>query len=90
MVNTGRTVLYSRVGTGTRTSLVPVHVLQNLRQNSTKIIIRFSFFVPCSITGLYLLVPYSAKVLHIVHELCENTLVFYFQCKETCRNCFDF
>ena len=79
-VNTGHTVLYGRVGTGTGISLVPVHVLQNLRQNSTKIIRRFSFFVPRSITGLYLPVRYSAKVLHIVHELCENTLAFYFQC----------
>ena len=31
-------------------------------------------FVPRSSTGLYLPVRYSAKVMHIVHELCENTI----------------
>ena len=98
-VNTGHTVLYGRVGTCTRISLVLntpvkfqcivfssyyermaamtyvlVHVLRNPHQNSTKIIRRFSFFVPRNSTGLYLPVWSSAKVLHIVHELCENTI----------------
>ena len=40
-----------------------------------KVIRRFSFiFVLHSSTGSYLPLWYSAKVMHIVHKLCENTI----------------
>ena len=51
-------------------ALMYVPVLK-FNENNTTLLLSF---VPRSSTGLYLQVPYSAKVLHIVNELCENTI----------------
>ena len=64
-------VLRKDGGTDVRTCTCITKPPSKFNENNMTLLLSF---VPRSSTDLYLPVRYSAKVLHIVHELCENAI----------------